>query len=179
MTENHLSSNAKLAKDGIDWFQRKAKGIEAGDIFSIPLPRGYGFGRVMNTQDGARIAEFFRFWQEDESFSEAISASGRLFSPIGIFLDGIAYRNRKRPWKVIAKNPNYYPDDLYEIPFLLEKGPGYDYGYFTLNERYERFGPVSQEDVDKGRVCSLLPQHPDMIAEMVEELLTELGIRQA
>lgn len=172
------ATKPRLAKNGTDWFRREASGIAAGDIFSVPLPGGgFGFGRVMNTKDGAMIAEFFRHWQADNTYSDAIPASGRLFSPIGIDISDIAYRNRKRPWQVIAKDPDYYPDDFYEIPFLLANVGNLGYGYFTYYDSFDqRYGSVSKEDVDNGRICSNMPQHPGMIEIEIEEQLARQGI---
>lgn len=78
-------TRSRIAADGTDWFQRRRKGIEAGDVFSLPLPSGgYGFGRVMNAHGGADIAEFFRYRSSDDVYSDGSLHSGRLFSPIGI-----------------------------------------------------------------------------------------------
>lgn len=173
-----ISEKPRLTKDGIDWFQRERRGIAAGDIFSVPLPNGgYAFGRVMNAHDGATVAEFFRCWQADDSYTDAIPAAGRLIAPIGILIGDIAYRNRKRPWKVIAKDPDYYPDDFYEIPFMLANVGNLGYGYFTFHDRFdEHFGSVSKDDVDNGRICSHMPQHPDYVTELISEQLARQGI---
>jgi hypothetical protein len=94
-----LANTTRTAVDGYDWFQRKFKGIEVGDVFSVPLPLGgFGFGRVINAHDGATLAEFFRYWKSTPEFEPAITSAGRLFAPTGFFVTDIAYRNRKRTW---------------------------------------------------------------------------------
>ncbi len=165
-----------LAKNGYDWFSQKFKGIEAGDVFCVPLPDGsYGFGRLMNAKDGAIIAEFFRIRRQTPDFDFAIIQSGRLFAPVGVMSDSIAYRNRKRPWKVIHKDSDYYPDDLYDLHFYCGYGPG-KWQYFTLYER-KPLGPVSDEDIRNWQVVgSLMPQHPGRVEIVIVERLEELGL---
>lgn len=174
---NQQAVTQQRAENGENWFQREFKGIEAGDIFSLPLQtNGYAFGRVMNAHDGAQIAEFFRHWQPDNAYSEAIPDSGRLFSPIGIMITQISYRNRKRPWQVIHKDPEYYPDDLYEIPFLSASGPNYEFRYYTLNNIRKELGPVTKKEAEEGKVCEIMPQHPGWITNFVEKLLKAQGL---
>ncbi len=93
------------AFDGYDWFLRTRKGISAGDVIAVPLKcGGFGFGRVLNVHDGATLAEFFAYWSEEASFDQEIIESPRLFSPVGISVMDIEYRNRKRDWKVIHRD---------------------------------------------------------------------------
>lgn len=167
----------QVADDGYDWFLRRFKGIEAGDVFSFSLPSGgFAFGRVMNAHDGAQIAEYFRHWQEDDAFSDGIVLSGRLFAPIGVWISGIAYRNRKRPWKVIHKDPEYYPDELYDIQFLAASGYRGAYQYYTLRDIGKFYGAISKEELDNELVCSIMPQHPGMIANLVEKHMRASGL---
>jgi len=162
----------QVAADGTNWFQRRRRGIDAGDVFSLPLPSGgYGFGRVMNVHDGADIAEFFRYRSFESTYSDDILRAGRLFSPIGIMITAIAWRNRERPWRVVRKDPVYYPDDLYEIPFLSASGTGGGLEYYTLNDIRKVLGSVSPEEEKNGTVCSIMPQNPGWIARTVEERL--------
>lgn len=100
----------------------------------------------MNAKDGATIAEFFRARRMTPEFDPEILQSGRLFGPVGVLIGDIEGPNRKRPWKVVHKDPEYYPDDLYDIPFFQGMGAG-TWQYFTLNNHFEILGPVADEDV--------------------------------
>ena len=74
----------KTTVDGYDWFQREFKGIAAGDVFYVPIDDGFGFGRVLNTHGGASIAEFFKYWSRDTTFTPDIITSGRIMGPVGL-----------------------------------------------------------------------------------------------
>ncbi|MBA4491924.1 Imm26 family immunity protein [Paracoccus sp. S1E-3] len=171
-----MQEKRRTARDGFDWFQRKFKGVEAGDIFAVPLPDGsYAFGRLMNAKDGATIAEFFRARRDTPDFDEGIVQSGRLFAPTGILITDIESRNRKRPWKVIHKDPEYYPDDLYDLRFFQGMGSG-TWTYYTLNDQRETLGPVSDEDIGNWRVGSIMPQHPEQITKAIVRQMERQGI---
>lgn len=72
---------------------------------------------------------------------------------------------------MIHKDLDYYPDDLYEIPFLSTSGPGGALEYYTLNDIRETLGPVTYEEQETGAVSSIMPHHPGWIARTVEERL--------
>ena len=163
---------------GFDWFKRTFKGISAGDVFSLPLSKGYGFGRVLNAHDGATIAEFFRYWAPDNQFHPDILTSGRLFSPVGILITDIGHGRRVRDWTVISKDPNFYPDDLYEIPFA-QSHDGQNWTFYTLKNDRKIVGPVSIEDIQAWAVASQLPQHKGRITKMVEETLRAINLFQS
>lgn len=166
----------RTAVDGYDWFQRELKGIEAGDIFAIPLRiGGYGFGRVVNAHPGASLAEFFRFWADAPAYAKEIADSGRLFPPTGFSVSDIAHRNRKRPWRVIHKDPHYYPADLYDLKFS-QSHDGRNWTYYTLNDHWQTLGRISVNDVDEWEVPSRLPEHPDQIMSVVEYKLKNFRI---
>lgn len=162
--------------DKYGWFGREFKGIQAGDVFSIPLSDGtYAFGRLMNAKDGATIAEFFRTRRDTAEFSPDILRTGRLFGPVGILVGDIEYRNRKRPWKVIHRDMEYYPKDLYDWQFYGGGGPG-KWKYFTLRGNQEFLGPASDNDVENWKIASNLPQHPGRITKMIEKQLAVQGL---
>ena len=164
------------AVDGYDWFQRKFKGIEVGDVFSVPLSlAGFGFGRVINAHDGATLAEFFRYWSETADYEPEIISSGRLFSPTGFLITDIEHGNRKRPWKVVHKDPKFYPEDLYDLKFS-QSHDGEIWTYYTLRDENQTLGKISRRDVDEFRVPSILPQHRDRITKVVEGQLRAEGI---
>ena len=171
-----MQDGRRIASDGRDWFGRKFKGVEAGSVFAVPLPDGtYAFGRLMNAKDGATIAEFFRARRMTPEFDPEILQSGRLFGPVGVLTGDIEGPNRKRPWKVVHRDPEYYPDDLYDIPFFQGMGAG-TWQYFTLNNHFEILGPVADEDVGKWKVASILPQHPEQITKMIVRQLARQGL---
>lgn len=164
-----MVENLRKASDGFDWFQRKRKGIQAGDVFSVPLPNGgYAFGRVLNTHDGATIAEFFQHKSESDSFQPDILKAGRAFSPIGILLTDIQSGNRKRPWKVIGRDPNFYPNDLYDLPFAIGDPPDGMHVY-TLEDLHKMVRRVSWNEVQNWDVGVRMPQHPDRISMKLEQ----------
>ncbi len=171
-----MPTKRKQARDGFDWFGRSFKGINAGDVFAVPLPDGtYAFGRQMNAKDGATIAEFFRARRDTPDFDPEIIRSGRLFSPVGILITDIAHGNRKRPWQVIHKDRDYYPEDLYGLKFHRGTGPG-QWQYFTLDDEFQTLGRVSDEDVRDWRVPSLMPQHADRVVNVIMEKLKKQGL---
>jgi hypothetical protein len=83
----------------------------------VPLSRGFAFGRVLNAHEGASIAEFFNYWSADNDFKTYILNAQRLFSTVGILITDIAEGNRKRDWKVVHEDSQFYPRDLYDVPF--------------------------------------------------------------
>lgn len=171
-----MQDGRRVARDGYDWFGRKFNGNEAGSVFSVPLPDGtYAFGRLMNAKDGANIAEFFRARRNTPEFDPAILQAGRLFGPVGVLAGDIEGPNRKRPWKVVHKDPEYYPDDLYDIPFFRGTGAG-TWRYFTLNDDREILGPVADKDVGSWKVASVLPQYADEITDMIVWNMEQQGL---
>ncbi|MFD1794910.1 hypothetical protein FQV27_05500 [Paracoccus aurantiacus] len=166
----------RTAKDGYDWFGRKFKGVEAGSVFAVPLSDGtYAFGRLMNAKDGATIAEFFRARRDTPDFDDGIINSGRLFGPTGVLITAIDAPNRKRPWKVVHKDADFYPDDLYDIRFARGTGPG-NWAYFTLENQFETLGPLSDDDVGSWRVGFNLPQQPETLTQAIERRLEAEGL---
>lgn len=171
-----MSGTKRTNRDGFDWFGRELKGIEAGDVFAVPLPDGsYVFGRQMNAKDGANIAEFFRARRDSPEFDPEILKSGRLFGPVGIFADNIEHGRRKRPWKVIHKDPDYYPEDLYDLKFFRGMGPG-RWSWFTLEDEFETRGPVSDHDVDNWRIAPLLGQSASAVEAVIQQQLEKQGL---
>lgn len=169
-----MATEERTDVTGYNWFQRTFKGVSAGDVFIVPIEAGgFGFGRLLNANDGAIIAEFFRYWAPKPVFHEDILSSWRLFAPIGILADSISYRNRKREWKVIHRDPDFYPNDLYDLPFVRLGGGG-KWIYYTLHDINTELGPVSDTDEETYKVGALGPQHPGFIAKLMEnKLLTE------
>ncbi len=171
-----MDDERKVDAHGFNWFQRKSKGVSAGDVFSVPLEGGgFGFGRVLNAHDGATLAEFFKYWSAEPEFNDEMLESGRLFSPVGFLISDIQAGNRKRSWQVIHKDPEFYPEDLYEIPFC-QSHDSENWTYYTLHDDEKTLGKVSAEDVRKWKVASQLPQHRDRIAAVVEDSLKEVGL---
>ena len=74
-----MDDERKVDAHGFNWFQRKSKGVSAGDVFSVPLEGGgFGFGRVLNAHDGATLAEFFKYWSAKPEFNEEMRQMARL-----------------------------------------------------------------------------------------------------
>ena len=172
-----MSQSQKTAHDGYDWSGRKLKGIEVGDVFSLPLPDGsFAFGRVLNAHDGATVAEFFRARRDTPEFDPSVLESGRLIAPTGILFDGIEYRNRKRDWKVVAKDPDFYPDDLYDWKFVRSPDGRDNWEYYTLYDVWTMKGRASNDDVKNWRFGTILPQHPGRLRDVIAEQLEKQGL---
>lgn len=172
----HPPEPPRLNKNGFDWFGREFRGIAIGDVFSVPLPDGsFAFGRQMNATDGANIAEFFRTRHDAPVYDPAILQSGRLFGPVGILADNIEHKRRKRPWKIVHKDPDYRPEALYDIPFLRGSGPG-RWSYFTLEDEFTDLGRVSDEDAENWRVSPLLGQTRSAIEGVIVEQMKRQGV---
>jgi hypothetical protein len=76
---------------------------------------------------------------------------------------------------VIHKDPEFYPEDLYELKFC-QSYDGRNWTYYTLHDHKKTLGKVAAEDVDQWLVSNRLPQHPDRITDVLQRHLMAQGV---
>jgi Immunity protein 26 len=84
----------------------KDQPFTVGDVFAVPRPGGFAFGRVIRLHKARGMyVEIFREASEDKAYKPSIVESGRLFQPVRLSGGNQSLKNWR--WTVIHSDPGY------------------------------------------------------------------------